>query len=224
MSLSPCTLTLPVLLGLAVGLNSSAGWGMLAGVVAVEDADAAAVLPRAGGPSSNAVAHTVEKKKGLFGRKTEIEITFTDDPSLPIYETLSVRGIDPVVQLGTLEELLTGRSFEDILDDPSAEDIATDGERLVLRLNDALPPALIAATTCPCISRTGAATQRILIRSSSSSIAQPRSRTACKWRRKALGSTMECGVFRSQLICSRMPPNSPSGRPASPPGRDWQSR
>ena len=31
MSLSPCTLTLPVLLGLAVGLNSSAGWGMLAG-------------------------------------------------------------------------------------------------------------------------------------------------------------------------------------------------
>ena len=34
MSLSPCTLTLPVLLGLAVGLNSSAGWGMLAGVVA----------------------------------------------------------------------------------------------------------------------------------------------------------------------------------------------
>ena len=109
-------------------------------------ADAAAVLPRAGGPSSNAVAHTVEKKKGLFGRKTEIEITFTDDASLPIYETLSVRGIDPVVQLGTLEELLTGRSFEDILDDPSAEDIATDGERLVLRLNDALPPALIAAT------------------------------------------------------------------------------
>ena len=102
--------------------------------------------PRAGGPSSNAVAHTVEKKKGLFGRKTEIEITFTDDASLPIYETLSVRGIDPVVQLGTLEELLTGRSFEDILDDPSAEDIATDGERLVLRLNDALPPALIAAT------------------------------------------------------------------------------
>lgn len=34
MSLSPCSLTLPVLLGLAVGLNSSAGWGLLAGVVA----------------------------------------------------------------------------------------------------------------------------------------------------------------------------------------------
>lgn len=116
---------------------------------APSDADAAAVLPRVGGPSSDAVAHTVEKTKGLFGRRTEVEITFTDDPSLPIYETLSVHGIDPVVQLGTLEELLTGRSFDDILDDPSADEIAfdDDGDRMVLRLNVALPQALIAATT-----------------------------------------------------------------------------
>lgn len=114
---------------------------------APSDAAAAAVLPRVGGPSSNAVAQTVEKKKGLFGRRTEVEITFAEDPSLPVYETLSVQGIDPVVQLGTLEELLTGRSFDDILDDPRAEEIASDGDGpLVLSLNDALPAALLAAS------------------------------------------------------------------------------
>jgi len=35
MPCSPCTLTLPLMVGLAVGMNSSAGWGLLAGVVAL---------------------------------------------------------------------------------------------------------------------------------------------------------------------------------------------
>ena len=50
-----------------------------------------------------------EPKRGLFRRKTPSEPQFSTDPGLEIFDTVSVNGIDPVVNLGTLEELLTVR-------------------------------------------------------------------------------------------------------------------
>jgi hypothetical protein len=57
-------------------------------------------------------------------------------------------GIDPVVQGGTLEELLTGRPHEDIEHDPrwgQSLAVRDGGQRLVLTLTDGLVDALAAA-------------------------------------------------------------------------------
>jgi len=64
-------------------------------------------------------------------------------------EVLSVKGIDPVVQMGTLENLLTGTSTDVIFSrDRSGKDVAVrdENERLVLALTDELQAALSAAT------------------------------------------------------------------------------
>lgn len=74
-------------------------------------------------------------------------------PSAGGFDTLETKGIDPTVQLGTLEELLTGRSYEEVADDPrqSAEigpapkaggDAAEHG---VVTLTDSLAAALADA-------------------------------------------------------------------------------
>lgn len=58
-------------------------------------------------------------------------------------------GIDPVVQGGTLEELLTGRPFEQIQQDPRwAVSVACtdDGGRMVLALTDGLIDGLAGAS------------------------------------------------------------------------------
>ncbi|MGH3392297.1 MAG: hypothetical protein ACRDOO_25785 [Actinomadura sp.] len=39
-------------------------------------------------------------------------------PAAGGFDTVAVKGIDPVVQMGTLEELLTGRSYDEIAEDP----------------------------------------------------------------------------------------------------------
>src|SRR5690349_5381158 len=65
------------------------------------------------------------------------------------FDVLSVNGIDPVVQVGSLEELLTDASFEVVLARPRAGmDVAVrgGGEQLVLSLSDELQQALTAAT------------------------------------------------------------------------------
>lgn len=62
---------------------------------------------------------------------------------------MSDSGIDPVVQMGTLEELLTGRSAEDVAaDERAGTDLAVrdGGERLVLTLTDGLSAALVTAS------------------------------------------------------------------------------
>lgn len=62
---------------------------------------------------------------------------------------LSVKGVDPVVQLGTLEALLTGVSLDAVLDRPDSGRtvaIRDGGERLVLALADELRQALADAT------------------------------------------------------------------------------
>lgn len=63
---------------------------------------------------------------------------------------LSVKGIDPVAQMGTLESLLTGVDTNTIFAGPrSGLDVADrdDGHRLVLALSDELQQALAQATT-----------------------------------------------------------------------------
>jgi hypothetical protein len=63
--------------------------------------------------------------------------------------TVDLKGVEPFVQMGTLDEILTGRSFDDVLQDTSAEIIAErdDGERLVARLTRTLQEALARADT-----------------------------------------------------------------------------
>jgi hypothetical protein len=65
------------------------------------------------------------------------------------FEVLSVKGIDPVVQMATLEQLLTGTSTDVIFSgERSGKDVAVrdGGERLVLTLTDELQAVLSAAT------------------------------------------------------------------------------
>ncbi|MFT4084711.1 MAG: hypothetical protein QM638_19200 [Nocardioides sp.] len=123
---------------------------------APSDEAAAATIDRVGGPGSQASAAPappVQEKRGLFGRKraepAHVAPSFIDDESLPVFDTVSVKGIDPLVQLGTLEELLTGRPYDDVVEDPrSGKDLASrnGGERMVLTVTDALAAALIAAS------------------------------------------------------------------------------
>lgn len=64
------------------------------------------------------------------------------------FDTVPVKGIDPVVQLGTLEALLTGREYEQVMAGPRAGHVlaAQDGgERLVVTLTDELQAALADA-------------------------------------------------------------------------------
>ncbi len=57
-------------------------------------------------------------------------------------------GIEPTVVLAVFEEMLTGRAFEQILDDPGAYEVvasADEGELLIIRLPQELTQALVAA-------------------------------------------------------------------------------
>ena len=60
---------------------------------------------------------------------------------------VSGAGIDPVVQIGHLQSLLTGASFDSILAAAPTEPVAleADGERFIVRLVDGVVAALAAA-------------------------------------------------------------------------------
>ena len=65
------------------------------------------------------------------------------------FETVPLKGLDPVVQLGELESLMTGVDYETIADGPRsghAVAIRDEGERLVLTITDELQAALAEAT------------------------------------------------------------------------------
>lgn len=119
---------------------------------AASDEEAAGVIDRLGGPGSQAVSVTPRPtpKRGLFRKKPPAPVPVIDtDPELPVYDTISVKGIDPIVQLGTLEALLTGRPYDDVVEDPrSGHDLASrdGGERLVITITDSLTAALAGAT------------------------------------------------------------------------------
>jgi hypothetical protein len=64
------------------------------------------------------------------------------------FDTVPAEGIDPLVQLGTLEALLTGRDYEQIVAGPRAGRalaIRDGGERVVVTLTDELQAALADA-------------------------------------------------------------------------------
>lgn len=64
------------------------------------------------------------------------------------FDAGTLGGIDPVVQLGTLEALLTGTPYDDVTDDPRAGHnlaMSEDYDRIVITVTDALATALAAA-------------------------------------------------------------------------------
>ena len=117
---------------------------------AATDDHAATVIDRIGGPGAAPPAVRPQKaRRTIFGRKSAAAPPATADMEPWIeYDTVAVKGIDPVVQLGTLEELLTGRSFDDVLADPrTGHAVATrdDGNLIVVTLNASLSSALANA-------------------------------------------------------------------------------
>ena len=112
--------------------------------VAPSDEDAAATIDHVGGPGRLAALGVPQGRGGLFRRPgrpgTRAESTET-------HPTVNGCGVEPIVQMGTLEVLLTGRSFDDVLD-ALAEPVAVrdGGERLVARLSDRLASALAIAS------------------------------------------------------------------------------
>lgn len=68
----------------------------------------------------------------------------------PAFHGFTARGYDPVVNMGTLEELLTGRDFKSIMEDPRSggspsDDGQTSDGHGVITLTDSLRDALAGA-------------------------------------------------------------------------------
>jgi hypothetical protein len=99
---------------------------------APSDEAAAATIDWDGGPSRPDL-----QKRGVLRRSKGPE-------PLP---TVEFGGVEPTVQMGTLDEILTGTPFGEVLADPTAAIIAErdGGERLVVRLSTRLQAALAVA-------------------------------------------------------------------------------
>jgi hypothetical protein len=106
---------------------------------AASDEAAASVISLPGGPG--APPPPPQRRGWLRGRQAS-------PPAVVPFDTVSVKGIDPLVQLGTLEALFTGRDYEQIVAGARAGHVlATQdgGERLVVTLTDELQAVLAAA-------------------------------------------------------------------------------
>lgn len=113
--------------------------------VAPSDDAAAATIDRAGGPGRPAPPQPAPRR-GLFRRQAEPVSAPADQP---IYATLNGGGIEPVVQLGKLEELLTGRTFLEVLETSRVNKplaMRDGGEVQVFKLSGALTNALAGAS------------------------------------------------------------------------------
>lgn len=110
--------------------------------VAPTDDDAAGTVDLVGGPGAAVAA--APDPRGLLYRTGRPATTATD----PAFPTVPGNGVEPVVQMGTLEALLTGRTFDEVLESARRDPVALrdGGERLVLRLNDPLADALATAS------------------------------------------------------------------------------
>ncbi|RNL78461.1 hypothetical protein [Nocardioides marmorisolisilvae] len=110
--------------------------------MASDDDAAAETIDRTGGPS--APPDAAEESAELFGRRAP------DTRSAISYSVLDGNGIEPTVQLSSLEALLTGRDIDELFDEHDAIDLVIasrdGGEGLVVRLPDALTRALERAT------------------------------------------------------------------------------
>lgn len=67
--------------------------------------------------------------------------------SAPGYLTVSLPGIEPIVTMQTLEELLTGRSEDDVMENPRQGEILADGPdgSMVVAITGELQAALASA-------------------------------------------------------------------------------
>jgi hypothetical protein len=104
---------------------------------AASDQAAASVISLPGGPG--APPSSPRRRGWLRGRQASAAAVVPSD-------SVSAKGIDPLVQLGTLEALLTGRDYEQIVAGPRAGHVlATQdgGERLVVTLTDELQAACV---------------------------------------------------------------------------------
>ncbi len=118
--------------------------GVLFDYFAAPSAGAAAdTIDWVGGPGRPPIT-TPSARRGLFGRRSNAP----DAVPQAAYRTLSDTGIDPVVQAGTLENLLTGRAFDEILAANAGAQVAVrdGGQRLVMKVSDGLVDALSTAT------------------------------------------------------------------------------
>ncbi|MFL6174756.1 MAG: hypothetical protein ACJ716_17840 [Marmoricola sp.] len=108
--------------------------------MASDDEAAGATIDRTGGPS--APPDPVEEE-GLFDRRSAAW-------SSPAYAVLDGNGIEPTVQMSSLEALLTGRDVAEVFDQNLNVDLVVasrdGGEALVVRLPDALTSALAGAS------------------------------------------------------------------------------
>ncbi len=115
----------------------------LAYFAAPDDEAALAAERRTGGPLGWPQV-TGDRRSGLF-RKRPIVTRLG-----PAFDGFSARGYDPVVTMGTLEELLTGRDFDAVMDDPRSggsprqSDEAPEA-RGVITVTDSLRDALANA-------------------------------------------------------------------------------
>lgn len=74
-----------------------------------------------------------------------------DGESFPDTSLVLDAGVDPMVQLGTLESILTGRPYEEVEDDPRSGHLLADGgECWVVSLTGTVAAALAAAQAPRC--------------------------------------------------------------------------
>ena len=115
----------------------------LAFFAARDDESALEAGRRLGGPLGWPLV-TGQRKAGLF-RKEPIVTELG-----PAFDGFPARGYDPIVNMGTLEELLTGRDYEAIVEDPRSGGSPGDGDQAhedhgVITLTDSLRDALADA-------------------------------------------------------------------------------
>ncbi len=104
------------------------------------DEDAARAINLPGGPGPPP-SQQPPRRGWKPGRRTSAAV--------PEFDTALTGGLDPVVQMGTLEAQLTGRDYETVITGPRSGHIvasADGGQRLVIAVTDELRDALAAAS------------------------------------------------------------------------------
>lgn len=115
------------------------------------DDEASSTIYRTGGPASQTVRLAPEPwvRRRLLRRRSTPDNQLTTDTSLHVFDTVPLAGIDPLVQLASLETLLTGRPYDDVVADPRCGHVVAsqDGtEREVVTVTRTLRDALAMAT------------------------------------------------------------------------------
>jgi hypothetical protein len=79
----------------------------------------------------------------------ELAAATIDGGPVGLFRTVETKALDPVVVMGKLEELLTGRPYDEVFEDPRCGDdlaLEDDGEVLVLTVTDGLRDGLAEAS------------------------------------------------------------------------------